>query len=75
MDSDSKLVIEIWDSVRDAIPVARREDTVLKLLKVLEENGTEISAEALEGEDSYLDAALENYREHEDEDEDSEYDE
>lgn len=72
MDSDSKLIVEVWDTVRDLIPSARREDAVLKLLKVFEEYGVEVSAEALEGEDAHLDAALENYREHKDEDEESE---
>lgn len=72
MDSDSKLIVEVWDTVRDLIPSARREDAVLKLLKVFEEYGVDVSADALEGEDSYLDAALENYREHKDEDEESE---
>jgi hypothetical protein len=75
MDSDSKLVVEVWDIVRDLIPSARREDAVLKLLKVFEEYGVDISPDALEGEDTYLDAALENYREHADEDDDSEDDE
>lgn len=74
MDSDSKLILEAWEAVRESIPAARREDAVHKLLKVFEEYGIDIDAGELEGEDTHLDAALESHREHRD-DEDSEYDE
>lgn len=73
MDSDSKLIVEVWDTVRDLLPAARREDAIIKLLKVFEEYGVEINADALEGEDTYLDSALESYQDHDDEEDSESY--
>jgi hypothetical protein len=68
MSEESKLVIEVWEVMRDVLPPARREDAALRLLKVFEENGFKI--DEIEGEDSILDEALHLLRDEEDEDED-----
>lgn len=67
MSNDSKLIVEVWDTFRDIIPAARRDDAALKVLRLFEEYGFEIHE--AEGEDKILDEALELLREDEDEDE------
>lgn len=53
---DSELVEEIWDSVKDSIPPAKREDAALRYLKVCESGGVDL--EDLEVEDPHLEEAL-----------------
>jgi hypothetical protein len=58
MDNETKLLLEIWQNVRDIIPTNRREDSALMILKAFEEYGFDIDQNELHGEDEYLDAAL-----------------
>lgn len=74
MNSDTKLILESWEAVKDSIPAARREDAVHKLLKVFEEYGIDIDAGELQGEDPHLDSALESYQDHSDNDDDHDED-
>jgi hypothetical protein len=67
MSSDSKLIVEVWDTIRDIIPAGKRDDAALRILRLFEEYGFEI--QEAEGEDKILDEALELLREDEDEDE------
>ncbi len=59
MDNETKLLLEIWQNVRDIIPSSRREDSALMMLRAFEEYGFDIDTADLEGEDEYLDTALE----------------
>ena len=59
MDNETKLLLEIWQNFRDVIPTARRDDSALALLKSFEEYGFDIDPSEVEGEDEYLDNALE----------------
>jgi hypothetical protein len=59
MDNETKLLLEIWHNFRDIIPASRRDDSALTLIKAFEEYGFDIDASDIEGEDEYLDGALE----------------
>ncbi len=41
MKSESSLVIELWELVRDFIPISRRPDVALSVLRSFEEYGFE----------------------------------
>jgi hypothetical protein len=41
MNSESKVVVELWDLVRDHIPSAKRLDTAISFLRIFEEYGFE----------------------------------
>jgi hypothetical protein len=61
MKSESKLLIELWDAVRDQIQPARRIETALSFVRTFEENGMdERDLQDVLGEDAYLTRA---YRE------------
>lgn len=61
MKSESKLLIELWDAVRDQIQPARRIETALSFVRTFEENGMdERDLQDVLGEDVYLTRA---YRE------------
>jgi hypothetical protein len=64
MRDDNEIIVEVWEVIRDVVPVAKREDAALRLLKVFEENGFDINE--IEGEDSILDEALILLRDEED---------
>lgn len=69
MSNESKLIVEIWDTFRDLIPVAKREDAALHLLRSFNEYGFDVDYSELEEEDNYLDAAIAQLKD-EDDDED-----
>jgi len=62
MTNDSKLLLDLWESVRDLLPANKRDNAILTFLRLFEEYGFEISETDLEGEDNYLDDALEIYK-------------
>lgn len=62
MTNENKLVLEIWECVRDNLPSARREDIAAQLLRLFEEYGFDIDLADLEGEDSYLDKVIESLK-------------
>lgn len=75
MRSETQLIVEIWDLVRDTLPVARRLETAIQMLRAFEEFGFEPETLAdLEDEDVYLARAYEDLydeypSEHDDEEE------
>jgi hypothetical protein len=74
MDSESKLVIELWDKIKDVIPNAKKHDTLLAVLLCLQEYGIELEDLDVAGEDEHLDDALAACLEVELEDEEREED-
>ena len=68
MDSESKLVVELWDYFRDMIAAGKRSDAALHLLRLFQEYGIEVEQSEIEGECEYLDDALEAMLEEEDPD-------
>jgi hypothetical protein len=74
MNSESKLVVELWDYFRDMIGASKRQDAALHLLRLFQEYGIEVEQSEIEGECEYLDEAIEALLEDEDED-DGYYDE
>lgn len=73
MNSESKLFLEMWDYVRDVIPAAKREESALHLLQLFEDHGYEIRPGDIQGEDQYLDHAIEAIGFETDDEEDEEY--
>jgi hypothetical protein len=78
MNSETKLVVDLWDYMRDVIPAGKRTDAAIKMLDLFQEYGYEVSSHELEGECEYLDEALEAFldedrSEDDDEEEQDEY--
>lgn len=60
MNSESRLILEVWESVRDFVPTAKRTDIAQALLRSFEEFGTDPGLFAdLRGEDKNLEEAFE----------------
>lgn len=76
MGSESELVLHLWETFKDVIPAGKREDTANKMLKILQEWGVEIEdvAKELQGEDTYLDRAFDNFIEPDEDEDDYEED-
>lgn len=70
MNSETKLVVELWDFFRDIISTGKRHDAALHILRMFEEYGIDVNRHDLEGEDEYLDEALQALAEYEDDDPD-----
>jgi hypothetical protein len=59
MNSEARLILEVWDSVRDFIPTPKRQDIAEQVLRRFEEYGVEPeSFHDLVGEDKYLEEAF-----------------
>lgn len=57
MNTESQLVLDVYESIKELIPQKQREDFAIRLLKALEDYVT-FNEEDLLGEDKYLDAAV-----------------
>ena len=66
MNSETKLVFELWDYFRDMISAGKRTEAAMHMLRLFEESGIEIDRHDLEGECEYLDEALQNSSEDDD---------
>lgn len=75
MNSESKLVVELWDYFRDMIGAGKRADAALHILRMFQEYGIEVDQSEIEGECEYLDAAIEALLEDEEGDSDNYNDE
>jgi hypothetical protein len=59
MNSESRLILEVWEATRDHIPAAKRSDVAQTLLRSFEEFGMDPGDFAdLKGEDKNLDEAF-----------------
>lgn len=58
MNSESKLVIELWDFFRDMITAGKRQDAATHLLRLFQEYNIEFEQSDIEGECEYLDEAI-----------------
>lgn len=71
MNSESSLVMEVWDLMRDALPSGRRQEAAIALLRSFEEYGFEGGdLTHLVDEDEHLTAAHRVVFGSDDEDED-----
>lgn len=75
MNSETKLVFELWDSLRENITASKRLDSVMRILRLFEEYGIEIDHVDLEGECEYLDDALQALAQLSDDDTENYWDE
>jgi hypothetical protein len=70
MRSESKLFIDLWDHVRDLIPVAKRIDVAFSMLQTFIDHGHDLTDFAdITDEEAALDRAYDLLKD-EDEDED-----
>ncbi len=70
MDTDGTIILDLWELIVEHIPNNKREDVANKVIKIFADAGFESSDfETVRGEDSYLDAAIDNIKEDVDEDE------
>jgi hypothetical protein len=59
MNSESRLILEVWESVRDFVPAPKRPDIAEQMLRRFEEYGFDPGDYAdLVGEDKYLEEAF-----------------
>jgi hypothetical protein len=59
MEIDAKTVADLWETVKEYVPVPKREELVLAMLNVFVDNDVEIEdLDELRGVDDYLDDAL-----------------
>lgn len=56
-ESDVEFIVELWESFSHLIPSGKRETAAVNFLKKIEDGGYDVSRE-LEGNDQYLDEAL-----------------
>jgi len=73
MSNESKLVVELWDFFRDQLPAGKRQAGAAHLLRLFEEYGFEIDHEDIEGEDEYLDEAIEHLHDNDHDDDELGY--
>jgi hypothetical protein len=74
MELHASTVVEIWESIRDLIPVKQRSGAILSILEILVENDVNIEdQDELKGVDDDMDDALEEVFGDEDEDDDEEF--
>ena len=78
MDLVASVVLDIWELVIEYIPSSRKEDVANKMIKIFADKGLdEDDFKSIKGEDTYLDAAIDNFCETSDDDYDyfdAEYD-
>jgi hypothetical protein len=76
MKSESKVIAELWDLVRDHIPVARRLETAISFLRIFEEYGFEDKdMQDIVDEDKVLARAYDDLYGNDEPEDDSSYDE
>jgi hypothetical protein len=73
MESESKLILELWTYLNEVVPNSKKEEAAIHLLQLFEDNGFEVIAGELYGEDTTLDNALEALDKVEELDEEEEY--
>ena len=76
MNSESSLVMEIWEAVRDFVPASKRTDVAVSVLRSVQEFGLEANdLNDLLDEDEHLNAAhkIVFNNEHDDEEDDEEF--
>jgi hypothetical protein len=70
MDTDGTIILDLWELIVEHIPNNKREDVANKVVKIFADAGFEdADFDAVRGEDSYLDAAIDNIKEDADEEE------
>lgn len=76
MNSEARLISEIWETVRDLIPAPKRQEIAQQHLRAFEEYGfdTEDMADLI-GEDKYLEEAYKTLYEEDEEEPVDAYDE
>jgi hypothetical protein len=71
MEVNASLILDVWELFGEYLPTNRKEDIANKMIKIFADKGVEQDdLEAIKGEDSYLDTAIDNFSEHDRDDED-----
>ena len=69
MELVASVVLDIWELISEYIPSSRKEDVANKMIKIFADKGLdEDDFKSIKGEDNYLDAAIDNFCEPENDD-------
>lgn len=75
MELNGALVLEFWEFLVEYLPSSKKEDVANKLVKIFADKGMDSHEfESIRGEDSYLDAAIDNVLEKNEDDYEFDYD-
>ncbi len=75
MELSGGLVLEFWEVMVEYLPSGKKEDVANRLVKIFADKGLDSNEfESIRGEDSYLDAAIDNVLERGDDDYEYDYD-
>lgn len=67
MELNGALVLEFWEVMVEYLPSSKKEDVANRLVKIFADKGMDSEEfESIRGEDSYLDAAIDNVLERSD---------
>lgn len=75
MELNGALVLEFWEVMVEYLPSSKKEDVANRLVKIFADKGLDSSEfESIRGEDSHLDAAIDNVLERGDDEYEYDYD-
>ena len=77
-DSEANFVLELWETIKEAVPAAKRQELADRYVSILVDHGWDLESLDIFGEDRYLDEALRdhygnNYDDDNSDDDDEEY--
>ncbi len=77
-DSEANFVLELWETIKEAIPAAKRQELADRYVSILVDHGWDLESLDIFGEDRYLDNALKDHYgdwddDHDDDGDDDEY--
>jgi len=67
-DSEANFVLEMWETIKEAVPAAKRQEVADRYVSILIDHGWDLEALDILGEDRYLDEALRDHYGYDDED-------
>jgi hypothetical protein len=75
MELNGALVLEFWEVMVEYLPSSKKEDVANRLVKIFADKGLDSNEfESIRGEDSHLDAAIDNVLERGDDEYEYDYD-
>ena len=61
MTMDAAIVLDVWELMTDFVPSSKKEDTAIKFMLLFENYGFDKrDFETIRGEDTHIDAAMDN---------------
>lgn len=69
-DSETNFVLELWDTIKEALPANKRQEVADRFVSIFIDHGWDLEELGLQGHDRSLDEALREHLERNDSDED-----